>query len=674
MDPIDLVRDALLSEAKQSPALLSDLAGLEQYVSESYDSRSFVELLQNADDALATHFIIARSGDLLMVANNGKPFDAMDLEALCRSAASRKSRGETIGYRGIGFKSVVSIARKVHLLSGKFEVTFSRSRTSQDIPQAERVPLLRIPHKLSDLDRSSIQTAIDQLGREGLTTIFFFEDISNDAVQREFESFDASSLLFLRNVRLVHLRTEKPRIISLQREIVDSVRSNTTLEADDHAFKWRIWTRNGVSLAVRRTDNNEPPLPEQEAVAHAFLPTLEPTGIGAKVHGDFSTDPSRTRIVLDDRTRTVVNEAACLIVELIFQSVLAPNSNEPHEILPYLTPKIDPRLAALQRHAMKTDLYEAMKRAAENRFVKLRTRPSWLNPTDFENLCQSQNLSFLKPKLEEIDGLLALLRFLGAKDASLFEILPGAAEIDLTTGGACEIVRQLINLESTGQLKVRADLIDLRLWSVAGKLKSLRLAAADQKPLDQNFLDLIVEHLGTTNGISRLVSSLTNPAVASILLPPAKFAPRSQDRVEVISSSGQLGLYKPPTVRLKRWKRSEEHVLNILLDQGWHVEDVSRQFLGYDIQGRRPDGTLAFVEVKSIDYVGQPFTLTSNEEAAAREKADSYIVAIILPGDSEIELTLIQNPTNSLSLTRQCKQWVWECDTYPFTPSRYPVE
>ena len=51
---IDELRQNLLAEAKDSPMLFSDLAGLEEYVSESYNCRSFIELLQNADDAGAT--------------------------------------------------------------------------------------------------------------------------------------------------------------------------------------------------------------------------------------------------------------------------------------------------------------------------------------------------------------------------------------------------------------------------------------------------------------------------------------------------------------------------------------------------------------------------------------------------------------------------------------------
>ena len=120
------VRQKLLSEAKASPNLLSDLAGLENYIAESYNNRSFIELLQNADDAKASKFKILRKSDLLFVANNGRVFNQTDLESLCRSASSNKLRGETIGYRGIGFKSVVGFAKEIHLFSGEIELTFSK--------------------------------------------------------------------------------------------------------------------------------------------------------------------------------------------------------------------------------------------------------------------------------------------------------------------------------------------------------------------------------------------------------------------------------------------------------------------------------------------------------------------------------------------------------------------
>jgi len=96
---LDSVRDELLSEAKRSPGLLADLANLERYVAETYSARSFIELLQNADDAGAKRFLVMQDGDRLICANDGRPFSCNDFYSLCRSASSDKKRGQSIGYR-----------------------------------------------------------------------------------------------------------------------------------------------------------------------------------------------------------------------------------------------------------------------------------------------------------------------------------------------------------------------------------------------------------------------------------------------------------------------------------------------------------------------------------------------------------------------------------------------
>ena len=64
------IRKSIIDEANISPNMLSDIAGLETYISESYNNRAFIELLQNADDAKSTTFLIKKIGDYLLVANN----------------------------------------------------------------------------------------------------------------------------------------------------------------------------------------------------------------------------------------------------------------------------------------------------------------------------------------------------------------------------------------------------------------------------------------------------------------------------------------------------------------------------------------------------------------------------------------------------------------------------
>src|SRR5258705_11695414 len=92
---------------------------MEQYIAESYKTCSFVELIQNADDAEAKRFGIYQIGSDIIVGNDGPVFTPKDVEALCRSGSSQKVRGQnTIGYRGIGFKSVVNISSRINVPSG----------------------------------------------------------------------------------------------------------------------------------------------------------------------------------------------------------------------------------------------------------------------------------------------------------------------------------------------------------------------------------------------------------------------------------------------------------------------------------------------------------------------------------------------------------------------------
>ena len=115
-------------------------------------------------------------------------------------------------------------------------------------------------------------------------------------------------------------------------------------------------------------------------------------------------------------------------------------------------------------------------------------------------------------------------------------------------------------------------------------------------------------------------------------------------------------------------------MLSLLELQGWDVKDVSRQNVGYDIEGVTPGGEEVFVEVKSIDRPGQPFTLTSNEEATARQAGDAYRLAVVRQAGADLEVAFIPDPANRLELTRRCRQWVWECFAYEYEPERFVLE
>jgi hypothetical protein len=671
------IRAPLLEEARQSPSLLSDLAGLEQYIAESYDSRSFVELLQNADDAGASRFVIQKSCEFLMVANDGRRFTRSDFESLCRSAASSKSRGTSIGYRGIGFKSVVSFARAIHLISGDLAATFSRERTVKEIPQATRVPLVRIPHRLEDTDRARFSLVLDRLVDDGLATIFVFDSLLAGGIEKEFTAFDPTSLLFLRNVRHVELRTNTEAVITVRREVIDPRTRSIRLTSSDVKSQWTVIEQHGIAIAFRREADRIVRLDEREAVVHAFLPTLEPTGLAVKIHSDISTDPSRIRVIFDERTAAGLNDIAALVVALFDESLSGGPLPDPAGIIAALVPVSDPRMAGFQRQSFKTELFAAIQRCAKGRFENLRCRPTWLNALDFEALSHAAGVRVVPRYFENIEGLNGLLRFLGAKEASFEELSSSLSVTNVTIPGAAELATHLIHRYTTKQIDAKRVRTDWRLWPVGGKVVSFEEAKAAAKPLDRDFVDMVAEKSGGGTESRRLVVALSDETTAAVLLPsdstsnPLQQTKQSDTLERRLVPHNDLPMHH---LSLKRWRSAEQQVLNLLAAQGWKVEDVSRQNLGYDIEGRTPDGEEAFVEVKVIDHPGQPFNLTSNEEAVARQKGARYRLAIVRQTDSFLEVTFVRDPVQQLNLTRQCRQWVWECAMYSFAPQRFPLE
>ena len=149
---IESLTHRFLDEAMQSPLLCEDMAHMEQYLAESYSNRSFIELIQNADDAFSTKVYIMLAHNNLYVANNGRPFNKEDIDAICRSGSSKKIRGESIGYRGVGFKSTTSFSNSIIISSGNNNFAFSKERVAEALKVSQQnVPAIRVPFYIASL-------------------------------------------------------------------------------------------------------------------------------------------------------------------------------------------------------------------------------------------------------------------------------------------------------------------------------------------------------------------------------------------------------------------------------------------------------------------------------------------------------------------------------------------
>ena len=86
------------------------------------------ELLQNADDAGATKATVEFENGEFVFTHNGDDFNEEQFASLCQFGYSNKRVLHTIGFRGVGFKSVFSIGDEVRLFTPTLSVAFRKQR------------------------------------------------------------------------------------------------------------------------------------------------------------------------------------------------------------------------------------------------------------------------------------------------------------------------------------------------------------------------------------------------------------------------------------------------------------------------------------------------------------------------------------------------------------------
>jgi hypothetical protein len=118
------------------------------------------ELLQNAEDAGATAVSMSLQNENFVFTHNGEAFNSETFQSLCQFGFSNKRHLHTIGFRGIGFKSVFSIGPDVNVFSPGLSFCFNESRFTE--PQwirngqtnGETIFSVRVdsPEKIEQLD------------------------------------------------------------------------------------------------------------------------------------------------------------------------------------------------------------------------------------------------------------------------------------------------------------------------------------------------------------------------------------------------------------------------------------------------------------------------------------------------------------------------------------------
>ena len=336
-----LAIDAAVASAniEQCVASLTQRGIAAELVQQQYVGRYPLELLQNASDAAArTHredpgrprvrvrFVLTHNA--LVVANMGECFRDDDVRAICEIGQTSKDPRETIGYKGLGFKSVGEITDTPQILSGRHRFTFDARRARQEVeqrlgskPARLRVPAYAFPFPLDLDDLGEDRGLVEDCAREGYVTVLRLPlkpGVDREEVARDLaEMLSPRLLLLLESVDVLIVEgIERPFSVERDRSKRSAV-THVVLQIDDAMLEdwllfersvdipssdlvrglgdgWANVTKIRVAVAVPLVDHK--PDPTGSHPLHVYFPTEDTAGFAFIVHADFALDMDRRHV------------------------------------------------------------------------------------------------------------------------------------------------------------------------------------------------------------------------------------------------------------------------------------------------------------------------------------------------------------------------------------------
>lgn len=340
---------------------LDERGRAQELIRQQYTGRYPFELLQNANDAAAdagragrVRFVLTETA--LIVADNGSGFGEDQVRAICGLGRSSKDPRKSVGYKGLGFKSVGEITERPQIASEQASFEFDERRVellvadlAGPLDARQRLPVYAFPFALDsdalDADEAEIRSAKD----DGLTTVFrlpFKEGVQRDEVDAHLVgNLVPRLLLFLTAIEELELRgTSGDFVAALSQEAHDDC-TEVLLEHASRVEHWLVYRRAvpmeralvaplgdawqdvelvHVAVGVPLDDDGEPST-DRHYPLHVYFPTEERTGMSVVLQADFALQLDRRQLSTTSESapfnRRLVAELASLVGEDVAPSL-----------------------------------------------------------------------------------------------------------------------------------------------------------------------------------------------------------------------------------------------------------------------------------------------------------------------------------------------------------------
>ncbi len=368
---------------------------------EDYRGRQLLELLQNADDAHEknsdTHKVyIELTNTQLVIKNTGIGFSKDGVESLLTSNLSPKDNNY-IGNKGLGFRSILNWAKKIHIYShskekeGKWSFSFSRqfakdrfnslSYAKQEL--ARKKAQNNESHPIATLRCPKWDTSINYDNSYTTVITLNLKAFALNEIKEQFNRINENILVFLPSLSEIEIVYDEEIIIykkiinhltnSIDEVIVEKYHGEeTTLK------QWTVHNEKGKIEVIIENDNDEAYIDEKDyhlAVAYqddlsdnanhlfSFFSTDVPFHIPALVHGTFDLEGNRNQISHTDSNKELLKKLSDLLLRT--SEYIASSNHEaswlPLSLIYFQKEKYDDRLNELNFYEYLSELIHKSK-------------------------------------------------------------------------------------------------------------------------------------------------------------------------------------------------------------------------------------------------------------------------------------------------------------------------
>jgi len=301
--------------------------------------------------------------DALIVADNGSGFGDEQVRAICGLGRSSKDPRKSIGYKGLGFKSVGEITHRPQIISSEVAFEFDEQRVRDvvqhlvgSIDANQRLPVYAFPFEINEANSDQDSSEIGALRQEGFTTILrlpFKAGVNRADVENQLiECLVPRLLLFLVGIEDLELRGTKSDFTSVvSREGLED-HYEVLLETNGNIEHWLVYRkwhdiehelveplgdawaeveRVQVAFAVPLDSSGRPSTGTLYPI-HVYFPTEERTGLPVIVHGDFALQLDRRQLGSNPEAmpynERLLDVAAEFVAESVGPALLARYPND----------------------------------------------------------------------------------------------------------------------------------------------------------------------------------------------------------------------------------------------------------------------------------------------------------------------------------------------------------